>query len=66
VLFDLKRYEEALAAYECAIFVEPNNSNAYNSKSKALKRLGRLKEANQAQEKALQFKMSNKLLDILL
>ena len=43
----LKRYEEALAAYEEAIHLDPNYALAYNGKSNALFNLNRHEEAEQ-------------------
>ncbi len=50
----LKRYEEALAAYDQAIRLGPNVADAYSGKGIALTGLGRQKEAKQAYEKAQQ------------
>jgi serine/threonine protein kinase len=47
-LIELKRYEEALAAIEQAIRLDPNNALAYDRKGSALNLLGRSKEAQQA------------------
>ena len=48
----LKRYEEALAAYEQAIRLNPNDANAYHGKGVALSGLKRYEEAGQAFTKA--------------
>jgi tetratricopeptide (TPR) repeat protein len=53
-LYELKRYEEALAVYVQAIRLDPNFANAYNNKGIALNDLKRYKEADQAFEKARQ------------
>jgi tetratricopeptide (TPR) repeat protein len=53
-LSDFERYEEALAAYEQAIRLNPNYVHAYNGKGNALSDLKRYKEAEQAFEKARQ------------
>jgi tetratricopeptide (TPR) repeat protein len=53
-LYNLKRYEEALAAYEQAIRLDPNDADAYNGKGIALRNLNRHEEAKQALEKAHQ------------
>src|SRR5260221_610946 len=50
----LKRYEEALAAYEQAIRLDPNYTYAYYGKGFVLNELKRYKEAEQAFEKARQ------------
>ncbi len=49
-----KRYEEALAAYEQAIGLDPNYAVAYNNKGLLLQYLGKAKEAQQAKERAKQ------------
>ena len=43
MLSELKRYEEALAAYEKALQLDRNDPDAYIGKGNALKHLGRLK-----------------------
>jgi len=53
-LYNLKRYEEPLAAYEQAIRLDPNLALAYNNKGLALNNLKRYQEAEQAFEKAHQ------------
>jgi len=50
----LKRHEEALAAYEQAISLDPNYAAAYNHKGDVLNKLNRKEEAQQAYEKARQ------------
>ncbi len=52
-LYDLKRYEEALAAYEQAIRLDPNVAVAYNNKGNILYDLKRYKEALAAYEQAI-------------
>lgn len=46
------RYEEALAAFEQAIQLDPNNTDAYFGKGAALKLLGRAQEAGHAYKQA--------------
>lgn len=53
-LFDLKRYEEALAAHEQAIRLDPNYALAYYGKGVALESLGKKTEAQQAYARARQ------------
>jgi tetratricopeptide (TPR) repeat protein len=54
-LFDLKRYEEALEAYEKAIELNPEDAaDAWNGKGSALEALGRYEEALEAYEKAIE------------
>jgi len=53
-LFDLKRYDEALAADKQAIRLDPNFANAYHNKGLALDNLGKSREAKQAYDKARQ------------
>jgi len=53
-LSDLERYEEALAAFEQAIRVDPNAPGYYVCKAEVLERLGRRNEAQQFYEKARQ------------
>jgi tetratricopeptide (TPR) repeat protein len=52
-LDNLKRYEEAIAAYDQAIRLDPNNDVAYNNKGYALNELKRYKEALAAYEEAI-------------
>jgi tetratricopeptide (TPR) repeat protein len=52
-LRDLKRYEEALAAYEQAIRLDPNYAVAYGNKGNALRSLKRYEEAVAACEQAI-------------
>jgi tetratricopeptide (TPR) repeat protein len=59
-LYDLKRNEEALAAYEQAIRLDPNYANAYHGKGVALNALKRNEEADQTFEKARQLGYGSK------
>jgi tetratricopeptide (TPR) repeat protein len=52
-LTGLNRYEEALAAYEQALRLDPNDADAYNNKGNALTGLNRYEEALAAYEQAL-------------
>ncbi|MFL5588082.1 MAG: tetratricopeptide repeat protein [Ktedonobacteraceae bacterium] len=52
-LWNLKRYEEALAAFEQALRLDPNLASAYYNKGKALLDLNRPEEALAAFEQAL-------------
>ena len=52
-LLELKRYEEALTAYEQAIGLDPNNALAYSNKGYALLELKRYEEALAACEQAI-------------
>ncbi len=47
-LYGLKRYEEALAAFERAIRLDPNYISPHFGKSDALYNLGRFEEARAA------------------
>jgi len=53
-LYDLKRYEEVIAAYDQTLRLDPNYATAYHNKGLALDQLGRRQEAQQAREKAKQ------------
>jgi superkiller protein 3 len=53
-LNDLKRYEEAIAAYDQAIRLDPTFAMAYNNKGNTLERLGKKTEAQQAHARARQ------------
>jgi tetratricopeptide (TPR) repeat protein len=53
-LDELKRYDEAIAAYEQAIRLDPNYASAYHNKGVALDKLGKSREAKQAYDKARQ------------
>ncbi|MEO9028848.1 MAG: tetratricopeptide repeat protein [Ktedonobacteraceae bacterium] len=52
-LYNLKRYEEALDAYNRAIALDPNFANAYNNKGAALNGLKRYEEALDAYNRAI-------------
>ncbi len=52
-LWDLKRFEEALASYEQAIHLDPNFAIAYNGKGNALRDLKRFDEALASYEQAI-------------
>jgi tetratricopeptide (TPR) repeat protein len=52
-LYSLKRYEEALAAFEQAIRLDPNYISAHFGKSDALYNLGRFEEARAADHQGL-------------
>ena len=54
ILRGLKRYEEAIVAYDHAIRLNPNFAVAHYGKGAALRDLGRSKEADSAFEKAYQ------------
>ena len=58
-LYSLKRYEEAITAYDQAIHLDPNNTFAYNNKGLALQQLGKNKEAQQAYKRAKQLGYSS-------
>ena len=45
ILLNLGRYEEALAAYDRSLEIEPNNANVHFNRGVALKELGRYEEA---------------------
>src|SRR6266566_5022143 len=47
------RYEDALAAYDCAIQVDPDSASAHNSKGQALEQLGHFHEALLAFERSI-------------
>lgn len=53
-LYDLNRYKEALNAYEKAIAIKPEYSEAWNGQANTLSDLKRYKEALNAYEKAIQ------------
>jgi tetratricopeptide (TPR) repeat protein len=52
-LFELKRYQEALEAYDQAIHLDPNYAMTYNNKGTSLNRLKRYEEALAAIEQAI-------------
>jgi len=60
-LFDLKRYEEALTAYDQALRLDPNNALAYTRKGNALGDLKRSEEALAAHEQALRLNPNSAL-----
>jgi tetratricopeptide (TPR) repeat protein len=55
-LYRLKRYEEALAAYEQAISLNPNHGYTYYTKGLTLRKLKRYEEALAAYEQAIHLK----------
>jgi len=58
-LRDLKRYEEALAAFEQALRLDPNDTYAYNCKGSTLGNLKRYEEALAAFEQVLRLDPNN-------
>ena len=58
-LYELKRYKEAITAYEQAIRLDPNDAWAYNNKGLALEQLGKKREAQQAYTRAKQLGYNN-------
>jgi tetratricopeptide (TPR) repeat protein len=59
VLINLKRYEEALAACEQAIRLDPNDARAYTGKGLALRNLKRHEEALVAYDQAIRLDPTN-------
>jgi tetratricopeptide (TPR) repeat protein len=55
-LYDLGRYEEAIAAYDQALAIKPDQHKALNNKGSALSYLGRYEEAIAAYDQALAIK----------
>jgi len=53
LFFERKEYEEALDAYRQALFLDPNNAQAYVGSSRSFNALQRYKEALVASEQAL-------------
>ncbi|HZT99309.1 MAG TPA: tetratricopeptide repeat protein, partial [Ktedonobacteraceae bacterium] len=51
--YEAGRYHEAIAAYECAIQLDPRSSTAHNKKGQALEALGQYQEALAAYEQAI-------------
>ena len=47
-----KRYKEALAAYDRALALDPNDADAWNNKGIVLRALGRTAEAEAAAKRA--------------
>jgi tetratricopeptide (TPR) repeat protein len=58
-LDDLSRYEEAIAAYDQAIRLDPNNADAYNNKGVDLYDLKRYEEAIVAYDQAIRLDPNN-------
>src|SRR6266516_3423252 len=54
IFLERKDYQSALEAYKQAIFLDPNDADAYANKSEALFRLESYKEALRASEQAIQ------------
>ena len=52
VLSRLERYEEALAAYDRALAIDPNNAQALNRKGLTLKKLEQFEESARAYDNA--------------
>ena len=52
ILYRLHRYQEALAAYDLALVLDPNNAVLLNSKALTLRALGQAAEAQEAQRRA--------------
>jgi tetratricopeptide (TPR) repeat protein len=55
-LYDLGRYEEAVASYDKAIEIKPDDEEAWNNRGIALRNLGRYEEAVASYDKALEIK----------
>ena len=55
-LFDLGRYEEAIASHEKALEIQPDDYYAWDNRGIALQKLGRYEEAIASHKKALQIK----------
>lgn len=60
-LYNLKRFEKALAAYDHALQLNPNNADVYINKGNALYSLKRFEEALVAYDHALQLDHNNAL-----
>jgi Flp pilus assembly protein TadD len=52
--YNAKRYQRALAAYEQAIRLDPDDAGAYYNKGIILEKLGEKREAKRAYERARQ------------
>jgi Flp pilus assembly protein TadD len=48
----LERSEEALAAFDCALALDPTNALAWSNKAITLRRIGRNAEAEAAERRA--------------
>jgi tetratricopeptide (TPR) repeat protein len=57
----LEEYEEAIASYDKALQLKPDNDLALYNRGNALRKLGRYEEAIASYDKALQFKPDNDL-----
>jgi len=55
-LYFLERFEDAIACYDRAIEIEPENPSHYAGKSKALDKLGRFEEARGCYKQAKKLK----------
>ncbi|MBD2409905.1 protein kinase [Nostoc calcicola FACHB-389] len=55
-LFDLQRYQEALAVYEKAVNIRPDYAQGWNGQGKTLSQLKKYKDALAAYDKAIQIK----------
>lgn len=55
-LFGLKRFDEAIKAFDKAIELKPDYAKAYNNKGIALKNIGKFDEAIKAYDKAIELK----------
>ena len=55
-LYFLGRFEDAIACYDRAIKIEPDNPSSYAGKSKALDKIGRFKESRDCYEQAKELK----------
>jgi tetratricopeptide (TPR) repeat protein len=64
VLVELQRFEEALAAYDAAILLEPASFNLYLDKGKIFFRLNRLNEALRMYDEAIRAASPNAALHI--
>jgi tetratricopeptide (TPR) repeat protein len=58
-LRELGRYEEAVASYDKAIEIKPDNDSAWNNRGNALDELGRYSEAIASYDKAIEIKPDN-------